>query len=431
MKFEDFGIKDESELEQDEFSLGRPTFGKDNQLTVIGWKGKIDYHKQYVVKCHQCSQDPELFGDGVFSIAKSSLLRGTTACGCSKQPRWTEDQYKTLIRRESKDRGYLFHGFSGNFKRQKTKLKLGCPKHGIWETTSIDGYLISKYGCSCCQKEKVKNILTKEKEYHINNFINTGKFKEGTKFWRSNRLDTRYHKAYWNYICPICSNDEYVKEGLCYGVFEGHLSCLSKGKLSCRCSTSYRWTPEQYEYKIKKKMVESGTTDEFIGFVGEFKNQNTKIHRNCKIHGIYKTSISKFLGENQRCPLCGYHSQQECYINFIKENDSVVALKFGIAKDSEQRIKNQNRKSTFTVEQHGVWKFPDVKSCKAAERYIKKHLPCRFLTKDQMTDGYTETTSPENLDYIINVFEKYGGVRKIVDDKENLIENNNKNKEAA
>ena len=44
MKFEEIGIKDESELEQDEFSLGRPTFGKDNQLTVIGWNGVLRNH---------------------------------------------------------------------------------------------------------------------------------------------------------------------------------------------------------------------------------------------------------------------------------------------------------------------------------------------------------------------------------------------------
>lgn len=431
MHFSDFGVKDESELEQDEFSLSRPTFGKDNQLTVIGWKGKLVNTKYYIVKCSECSKDPELFGDGIFRITKNHLNVGKHPCECSSHFMWSEIQYKVLIKRKCKEREYTFHKFAEKFKGSRTKLRLECPTHGVWETTSIESFLRKGgTGCPKCKANKIKIINTLENNYHINKFMATGKFKEGTKFWRSNRVDYRGYNSFWNYTCPICSNDEYVKVGLCSGVFENTRSHLSIGRVSCRCSNIYRWKQEQYEYRIKKKMQESKTPDEFVGFVDGFKNHRSKFTRFCKTHGEYETTVDAYLNMDSCCQSCSNQNQQECYINLVKDSDSIIALKFGIAKNSKQRIKDQNRASSFNVEQYNVWTFPDVKACKAAEKFIKQNLKCKVLTKQEMPDGYTETTSVENLREIIKIYEDFGGVRKIINNKEQLIENT-KNKEAA
>lgn len=424
MNFSDFDIKDETELEQDDFSLKRPTFGKDNQLTVIGWKGReISGNKILFLRCSECSKDQEMFGDGIFTTVASRLRKGSIPCNCS--PHYTNidaHQYNVRITRECKIRNLGFHGFIGDFLGVKTRIKLECPKHGIWETSNIDKFTAGR-GCPKCRSDNSAKRSKKPDDILIGNFFSTGKFKEGTKFWRSERLNTQGVKAYWFSTCPTCSNDEYVKAGLCSGVFETPLGDLSRGVVPCRCSPSYYWTQEQYEYRIKKKMQESNTTDEFVGFIDGFKNAKSKFTRFCKTHGNFETSVHSYLTSNSECPQCANQSQQECYINFIKDGDSVVALKVGIAKDSEERIKSQNRESSFDVEQFAVWEFPSVKACKSSESYVKKHLPCRFLSKEQMPDGYTETTSPENLNYIISIFEKYGGVRKVTE--------NNKNKEAA
>jgi hypothetical protein len=422
MNFSDFGVKDESELEQDEFSLSRPTFGKDNQLTVIGWKEKAGTNKYYIVKCSKCSKDPELFGEGVFRRLKSDILRGKLPCGCSFHPYWSEDQYKTLIERKCKEKGYIFQGFADAFNGIYTKLKLECKKHGIWETSNINSFLSRDILCPHCQYDNLGKRSTKADFNHIINFISTGKFKEGTKFWRSERLDPRHYKAYWFYTCPVCSNDEYVKAGICSGIFESHISSLQAGRNSCRCGGIYHWTQEQYEYRIKKKMLESGTTDEFVGFVDGFNNAKSKFTRSCRSHKNYTCAVVDYMSSSSGCPLCANHAQQECYINFIKDNDSTIALKFGIAKDSKVRVKQHNSKSIFSIEQHGIWSFPDVNSCKAAEKFIKQNLKCKLLTKQEMPDGYTETTSVENLEAIIKIYEDFGGVRKIINDKETLIE---------
>lgn len=410
MRFEEIGIKDEGELEQDEFSLSRPQFGKDNQVTVIGWKGRSNSTKYYIVKCSRCAKDPELYGNGVFRIPFGSLNKGSYPCGCSKSPTYSEYQYKILIERKCKEKGYIFHGFSEDFKRQETKLKLECPKHGMWYSTNAKCFIHRKAGCPQCGRDSTISASYKEDTAHYEDFMSTGKFKEGTKFWRSERKSIKGAQAYWNYTCPICSNDEYVQNGLCSGVFESHVGHLFNGGVSCRCIHNYRWTKDQTEYRIKKKMQESKTANEFIGFIGEYKNQQAFFTRECKIHGYYNTRVDFYMHKGGSCPSCSRNSQQECYINLVKDGNRLIALKFGIAIDSSKRVKSQNSQSIFDVEQYGVWSFSDIKSCKAAEKFIKQNLVCNILTKQELSDGFTETTSVDNLEEIIKIYEDFGGV---------------------
>lgn len=107
---------------------------------------------------------------------------------------------------------------------------------------------------------------------------------------------------------------------------------------------------------------------------------------------------------------CSHMRQRECYINLVCDSDNVVALKFGIANNSKQRIKNQNFQSSYTLKQHSIYKFPDVASCKAAERECKEQFICGIIPKQEMSDGYTETTYIYNLDKIKQIYIKHGGV---------------------
>ena len=40
-------------------------------------------------------------------------------------------------------------------------------------------------------------------------------------------------------------------------------------------------------------------------------------------------------------------------------------------------------------------------------------LPCHFLGKSAMPDGYTETTHIRNLNTIVDIYEKHGGVLRV------------------
>jgi len=108
---------------------------------------------------------------------------------------------------------------------------------------------------------------------------------------------------------------------------------------------------------------------------------------------------------------CSNSRQTQAYINLIKDNDQVIAIKYGIANYSAQRIKTQQTNCIYDMENYGVWEFPNTKECKAAERTCSTTLTRNFLSKEEMKDGYTETTYPQNIDAVIKIYESYGGTR--------------------
>lgn len=332
MNLEDV-IDHEYGLQQDDWSLSKPSFGDEGQLEVVGWSGRGNSHaKYYILKCNNCSQDVELFGEGYFKSAKSALKRGSSPCGCSKKPEWSKEQYSIICSRKTTERGYTFLGFEGGWNGHRTLIKQSCEKHGEWSSTTISMLLDRGYGCKHCQAESSRERNTKPEKEMIASFFASGAFHPDTKFWRSDKKDSRGTKLFWYMDCPECGE-----------VGESQRSNLQQGKRPCACS---------------------------------------------------------------------HMRQQECYINWLIDDDNTtVAIKFGIANNSKRRIKRQNRHSVYTLKQHSVYEFPDVDSCKKAERECKQTLECGIVLKRDMSDGYTETTWVYNLDKIIEIYERNGGVK--------------------
>lgn len=108
---------------------------------------------------------------------------------------------------------------------------------------------------------------------------------------------------------------------------------------------------------------------------------------------------------------CVGSGPRQTYINLIKDGESLVALKFGVSVQSSVRLAKQNFMSIYTIENYGVWKYSDSVSCRAAERDCVNFLDTRVLSKEEMSDGFTETTYPSNLQKIIDIYHLNGGVR--------------------
>ena len=331
MNLEDV-IDHEDGLQQDEWSLSKPTFGEHGQVEVIGWSGRSKGGKgakYYILKCSVCSLDKELSGDGIFRCLKSDLINGQMSCGCAKNPRWTKEQWTIKVQRKAKELGCDFIGFVGEWKGHTTKITLVCPKHGQWNTSTLNRLINSNQGCPKCKSEKLSELHSKPDSEMIASFFATGAFHQDTKFWRSDRTDNKGRPAYWNVYCPECNSES-----------ESFSGNLQKGSRPCLCSNS---------------------------------------------------------------------RQQQAYINFIKDNESPIAIKFGIANVVSTRVKQQDNSSIYTVTNHIVYEFPTKQQCLQAERECKQELPCGILSKEQMEDGWTETTYVCNLDKIRNIYERNGG----------------------
>jgi hypothetical protein len=319
----------EKGIQQDEWSLTAPTFGKEDQLEVVGWSGKSrGRSKLYILKCNKCSQDSELFGDGYFKKTKGSILNlKVIPCGCARNPRWSKNQYEILCSRKAEELGYKFIGFGDKWEGSFTKIRMLCEEHGEWCSGRLSSLLNDQRGCPGCKAA----ISRKPDDVMITSFFASGGFHPESEFCRSDRKDSSGKKVFWVVSCPDCGETG-----------ESKSSHLQQGQRPCACST-------------------------------------------------------------QR--------QRECYINCLTDdNNTIVAIKFGIANNSKLRVKKQNSKSIYSVQHHSVYKFPTVKSCKKAERECKEDLECGIVLKRDMSDGYTETTWAYNLEKIVEIYEKNGGV---------------------
>ena len=317
---------------------------KKGVLTVVGWETKGCRSKMYKLKCSLCSEDLELFPD-YFTLDTSSLTRKVIPCGCYSKYRFNEQQQQVRVNRRCEELGYIFNGWVGEFKGVYTKINIYNPStNNAWCTTDINS-LINRGS-----KDPKQNMRNKEKNdsEYIKHFIKTGKFLEGTEFWRSDRKGER-GRSYWKYRCPVCSCDEYVEQGLCSGVFEGRIDKLKSGRLGCRCAKGARLTSEQRQYQLNKILQEEES--EFLRWEDRYESVYSVFNWSCSKGHECSTVVEKFL-QGRRCPSCvdngsfGYYpsradEKDHLYLYNIKD---VSYFKVGRSFEPSRRLKENQRR---------------------------------------------------------------------------------------
>lgn len=224
MNLEDV-IDAEYGLQQDEWSLTKPRFGKENQLEVIGWSGRYKSAKYYILKCDICSKDSELFGDGYFKNLKDNLNKGRIPCGCSQATRWTDDQLIIKINRCLDDTSSKLVCLEDYSTRSKIKCTIYCENHGMYSGIWVTSILHSGKTCPTCGYEDGAIKRCPSDEDVIASFLETDSFPEDTKFWKSNRTTSQGFYSYWFVNCPDCGVTA-----------EAYVSDLRKGSKPCGCS---------------------------------------------------------------------------------------------------------------------------------------------------------------------------------------------------
>jgi len=209
-------------------------FGNLNQLRIVGlhWKYKPSGKRGrfYIAICDICAEDPELFGEGYFSISRYSMQNGQLPCGCSKVPKWTEEQFIIRMKRAASLKGNTFIGWSSDYKGVYTRAVVSCPVHGEWETTPMTLVNMGS-GCLRCVRPELGrttgNANRKPDEMYLSKFIQTGAYPDGTKFSRVYRDVGGIRKLLWKVECPECS-----------GVFYSTTMYLREGRKSCSCNST-------------------------------------------------------------------------------------------------------------------------------------------------------------------------------------------------
>lgn len=329
-------------------------------LTVVGVDEiKSGSNARFILECSICSQDEELFTERFLSV-RGSLVKGYVPCGCAKSPKRSESQWIIKIKRECENRGYIFKGWVETFKDQNTKLKLYNPStENEWCTTSIHNFLNNGSGGPVERREKISQGKILADSVHIEAFMKIGVFLKGTTFTRNKeRVDSRGCRFYWDVTCPKCSNDVYVQNKLCTGVFTSRAGGLKLGYQICRCSDRFRWTKEQREFQIKNILADEGLTWEGWVDSTKVKNNTSKFKWVCKKGHSCNTSVNSFLNSKARCKTCfmlesgiyGYYKArtQEKDFLYVYTFKDLPYIKIGRTFEPDRRLKeNQKRVNDY------------------------------------------------------------------------------------
>jgi very-short-patch-repair endonuclease len=214
-----------------------------------------------------------------------------------------------------------------NYVNSKTKIKIICPIHGIFEQ-SPDKHLRGQ-GCSKCKFDKLKKIYSSTK----NEFI-----------LKSNKI----HNNKYNY-----SLIEYINSGtkvkiICpiHGVFEQPPKDHLRGNGCSFCGGTKKLGTE---YFIKQSKKIHG--DKYDYSLVKYKNNKTKIKIICPIHGIFEQIPQNHLNHNQGCPKCCGNNKKS-NIDFIKESKETHGYKYDY---SLIEYKNNRSKVKIVCPIHGVF----------------------------------------------------------------------------
>lgn len=377
-----------------------------NILTVASIVNNTDI----TYTCNVCHKDVELFPTPLRGN-KDLLKRGGCGCGCSMKTNWTDKQLTIMARRLVESSGYEFIGLVNIKNKTKAKIHLRCQKHNEDSYPTLANSLIKgKVSCNSCSSENTGLLNSKPNDY--NTLLNICRsFELPYTLVEKSDLNTGSQNSKVKVFCPICSEDEYSKNGLSDGWFETTKSHLIEGKTCCRCHKGHRLNKEQIEFKLQKFAELDGEC--FIGmkyWSGNIEGSIAEMSCSDDSHNSYQIEVEKYLHKSVRCPLCSGADKRYSYINYISDNELPVFLKFGIASDTSVRLSNLRKNNKgWSIDNLSCFVFDTQRECIKAETEVKKLYRTKYVTKIEFPDGYTETAPISDYDNIVNVFMKHGG----------------------
>lgn len=370
-------------------------------LTVLKRLPNNGKNQRLEVQCSVCAKDPELFGEAKFSILYTSLKSGSLPCGCAKNHRWSQEQYRIRIKRECENKDFTLLESPELYRQHSdSKLHMQCNKDGHSWHVLLHSFLQGS-GCSECKRDGARMDASV-----VFSWQNSENFKNQWDFKRLDDLDCRGNRVLWSYKCSVCSKDEYVIAGLCNGIFKTTLSSLRKGHKSCRCAGSVHLTPAQSEYKIRKH---AGNKLEFISWASPFRGIKTPFKAHCPFHFEITTSYKTTAGTPVYCPLCESpkgtfdFNNESSYLYVLKiEGDRGNFTGYGISGSLSNRLcyhKSNLAKNGYRIER--LWTFcGNGKLVAETERKILISFPRLEID----LDGFKkENTYSEMLPDVLNL----------------------------
>jgi glutaredoxin len=152
------------------------------------------------------------------------------------------------------------------------------------------------------------------------------------------------------------------------------------------------------QFRLTKEIVNERINHRGIFLVGDYINNKTKTEFMCEHGHTWLTRTDDVLN-GHGCPYCtkrGYSPSKPGTLYLL---DFGHFIKYGITNDSLRRLREHQHNGQYTVL---FTKFyEDGRIPQNLERQIKQQFGGRFVTKDIMPDGWTETLCKSKLEQIM------------------------------
>jgi len=257
---------------------------------------------------------------GIFEQEPANHLRGQGCPMCAGVKKYTKDSFIM----ESNIVHNNFYDYSlVEYKNNKTKVKIICPEHGIFEVRP-DNHKNKKSGCSKC----ANNHLYSNDEYISKcNIVHNN-------FYNYSLVEYKNAHDKIKIICPI------------HGVFEQVAYAHIKGIGCSKCSQNYNYTNNEY---IKKCNIVHNNFYDYS--LTEYTNSYKKIKIICPIHGVFEQVANSHL-DGVGCKKCYNEKMTYDTKKFIVLSNKKHNNKYDY---SLVEYKNSNGKVKINCPEHGVF----------------------------------------------------------------------------
>lgn len=257
---------------------------------------------------------------GIFEQEPASHLRGQGCPMCSGVKRTTNDDF---IKKANKVHNDIYDYSLVKYKNNKTKVKVICKEHGIFETRP-DNHINSKSGCPKC----ANNIL-----YTTAEFIEKANKIHNNKY----NYDKVDYKNGHKKIIINCMN---------HGIFLQKPSKHLQGDGCSKCSGKYKYTTAEFIEKANKIH-----NNRYKYTLTNYINNYTKINIICPEHGVFTQNPNSHL-QGFKCPMC-YNEKRvyntEKFIELAKNKHN------NLYDYSLSNYKHSTKKVKIICPEHGIF----------------------------------------------------------------------------
>lgn len=123
--------------------------------------------------------------------------------------------------------------------------------------------------------------------------------------------------------------------------------------------------------------------------------------------GTFTATYDNHINKKQGCGLCKGKRAKNLYLLLIKDQETPIGLKYGIATFTDERVKGHIKSTGFNFEVIRNIIFEETYQCRLAETRLKRYYGnAGYLPKSIFKGGNTETVSLLNLEEILKIFDE-------------------------